>query len=61
MVIERHPHTLNEGQIGGDIAAGDFNHPILHIFGVDELDLVDQLQLFQDSGANEAIEIATGY
>src|SRR5262249_1406729 len=35
--------------------------PILHIFRMNELDLVNQVQFFQEDAAHQAIEITAGY
>ena len=31
---------------------------VLHVLGVDELDLVDQVELLQEHGADEPVEVA---
>ncbi len=57
-MIERQMHARNKRQIGGDVAFRNFDLAVLHVLGMDELDLVDHVELVEQNGADQAIEIA---
>ena len=48
------------GQVGGDVPLGDRNLSVLHVFGVHELDIVDQVHFLEQHGADQPVKIATG-
>jgi hypothetical protein len=50
VVIEGEIDTWNIGQVGGDVARRDGNLAILHVLGVDERDLVNQVQFIEQNG-----------
>ena len=50
--------ALDVGQIGDDVASRDRYDAVLHVFGMDELDLVDQVEFAQQHAADEPVEIA---
>jgi hypothetical protein len=58
VVIEGEVHAFHVGKVGGDVAVGDLDHPVLHVLGVDELDLVDEIELLEDGGAHQPVEVA---
>ena len=60
VVIEDQAGTGNVGQIGGDVAFGDFDLAVLHILGMHELDFVDHLQFVEQNSADQTIEITAG-
>ena len=43
MVVEHQMGTCHVRQVGGDVAVGDGDLAVLHVLGVDKLDLVDHL------------------
>ena len=59
MVVEYHMRAGGIGQVGGDIPRPDLDLSILHILGVNELDLVDHIEVFEQHGADQPIEITT--
>jgi hypothetical protein len=48
-------------QVGADVASRDLDLAVLHVLGMDEQDVVDQVELFQQDGAHQAVEIAAGH
>jgi len=40
-VVESKVAAFDIGQVGGDVVLGDLDQPVLHVLGVDELDLVE--------------------
>jgi len=60
VVVKRQVHTRHVGQVGGDVAVGHLHLAVLHVLGVNELDVVDQVQLVEQDGADQSIEIAAG-
>jgi hypothetical protein len=47
-------------KVGGDVAIGDLDEPILHVLWVDELDLVEDPELFQQGSTHQPVEVAAG-
>jgi hypothetical protein len=47
-------------QVGRGVTAGDVNLAVLHIFRVNKLDVVDQIQFIQQHRTHQTIEIAAG-
>jgi hypothetical protein len=45
----------------GDITCGDIDLAVLHILGVDELDVVDHVELAEQHGADQTVKVAAGY
>ena len=60
VMIEGQMHAFHIGQVGGDVAIVDLDLAVLHVLRMDELDVVDQLQLLEQHGAYQAVEVATG-
>ena len=58
MVVEHEMCSRHVGQVGGDVALGDLYLAVLHVLGVHELDVVDQVQLVQKDGASQPVEVA---
>jgi hypothetical protein len=48
-------------QVGGDVARTDLDRPILDILGMHEHDVPDQVELFEQHGADQPVEIAPGH
>ena len=61
MMVERQMAARDIRQVGGDVARRDRDLAVLHVLGMDEGDLVDQFQLFQENAAHQAIEITAGH
>ena len=51
--------TDYEREIGGDVVVADRDLPILHILGMDKLDLIDQVHFLKDHGAHQAIKVTS--
>jgi hypothetical protein len=60
MVVEGQVGAGDIRQIGGDVALADGDLPVLHVLRVDEQDVVDQVQVLEQDGADQAVEIAAG-
>ena len=60
VVVERQTHAGDVGKVGRDVAVGDLDEAVLHVLGVDELDLVEDPQLLQQGGADQPVEVAAG-
>ncbi len=58
VVVEGEVHPGDVGEVGGDVVVRDLHLPVLHVLGVDELDLLDEALLLQEDGADEAVEVA---
>ena len=52
--------SRNVWQVGSDIAVGDLNNAVLHVFQVHKRDIVNNIQVFQQYGTYEAIKITAG-
>ena len=61
MMIERQMAARDIGQVGGDVASRNRDPAVLHVLGMNEGDLVDQVHLFQKNAADQTIEIAAGH
>ena len=61
VVVKHQVRAGHVRQVGGDVALGDGDLAVLHVFGVDEQDVVDQLQLMEQHGAHQAIKVAAGH
>ena len=46
-MVEDQACAGNKRQVGGDVALGDFDLAILHVFGMDELDFVDHVEFIE--------------
>jgi nitric oxide synthase oxygenase domain/subunit len=60
MVVKGQIDAGNEWQVGRDIALGDLDFAILHILGMNELDVIDHVQFIEQNGADQTIEVAAG-
>jgi hypothetical protein len=60
VMVERQVRARHVRQIGRDVAGADRDLPILHVLRMDEQDVIDQVQVSQQDGADEAVEVAAG-
>ena len=60
MVVEHQVAARHIGKVGDDVPVRDRHDAVLHVLGMDELDLVDQVELAQQHAAHEAVEVAAG-
>ena len=61
MVVERDVAARHVGKVGDDVAARDGHRAVLHVLGVHELDVVDQVDFAEQHAADQAVEVAAGY
>src|SRR5436190_558365 len=59
-MVEGQPHPGDVWKVGRDVAAGELDEAVLHILWMDERDLVEDFELFQQSSAHETVEVAAG-
>src|SRR3972149_8333125 len=57
-MVERKVHAGRIGQVSRDVAIAHVDLSVLHVFGVHELDLVDQVHFVEQHGADQSVEIA---
>ncbi len=60
MMVEGQVHALDIRQVGGDVAIRNQDGAILHVLGVDELDVVDHVQFLEQDRTHQPVEIAAG-
>ena len=60
VMVEREPDAGHVGQVRGDVARAHLDLAVLHVLGVDEEDVVEQTELLQERGADEAVEVGAG-
>lgn len=58
VMVERQVDARHVRQVGGDVAVGDRHLAVLHVFGVNEQDVVDHVQFTEEHSAYESVEIA---
>jgi len=61
VVVEHEVRARHIGQVGGDVTAGDGHLAVLHVLGMDEGDLVDQIQLIEQHRADQAVKVTAGH
>ena len=61
VVIEAQVSARHIGQVGGDVARSNGDFAVLHVFGVDEGDIIDEAKLGEKNRTNQAIEVAAGH
>ena len=59
-MVEREPDAGHVGQVRRDVAGTDLDLAVLHVLGVDEEDVVEQPELLEQRGADEAVEVGAG-
>jgi hypothetical protein len=60
MVVKGQVDALHIGQVGGNVTICDIHLAILHILGVNELYIVDQVQVLEQHGTDKTVEITAG-
>src|ERR1700704_672591 len=60
MVIKGQRYLGAVGEVRGDVVGGQLDLAVLHVFGMDEQDLLEDAQLFQQSSTDETVEVAAG-
>lgn len=61
MVVEHQEGLRRVGQVGGDVAPGDVDLAVLHVFGVDKQHVVNHAEFTEQDAADETIEVAAGH
>jgi hypothetical protein len=56
-MIKREMDALNIRKVGGNIVGRDGNLAILHIFGVDKLDVINNPYFFKQNRTDKSIKI----
>ena len=59
MVVEGDGHPGVIGQVRGNIVFGELDLAVLHVLGVHEFDLVDELELLEHHGAGQTVKITS--
>src|ERR1700724_3072385 len=59
-MVEGETHARHEREVGRDVALGYLDEPILHVLRVDELDLIEDPELFEQGSAHQPVEITAG-
>jgi hypothetical protein len=60
VVVERQRDLGAVGQVGRDVVGGQLDLAVLHVLGMDEQDFVEEPELLEQGGADEAVEVAAG-
>ena len=60
MMIESQMNAFHIGKIGGDIGIGNQDGTVLHILWMDEFNVVNDIEFFQQHSADQPVEITTG-
>jgi len=58
VMVEDQVRAGHVREVRRDVLAGDLDLAVLHVFRVDELDLVHHAELLQEHGAYETVEVA---
>ncbi len=61
MMVEGKAHAGHIGKIRRDVALCYLDESILHVLRMDELDLIQDPELFQQGSTDQPVEIAPGY
>ena len=59
-MVEGEADAGDVGQVGRDVAGVDLDLAVLHVLGMDEQDVVEQSELLEQRGADEAVEVGAG-
>jgi hypothetical protein len=61
VVVEGERDLGAVGQVGGDVVLGELDLAVLHVFGMDEEDVLQDAQLLEQGGAHQPVKIRTGH
>ena len=57
-VLDRYEsHVAKLAEVGCDVAVGDIDQTVLHVLGMDKLDVIHHTQLIQQHGTHQAVKI----
>ena len=57
VVVEGQADARDVGKVGGDVALADLDLAVLHVLRVDEQDVLEEVELLEEGGAHEAVEV----
>ena len=58
VVVERQVHARVVGQVGRDVGRAQLDLPVLHVLGMHELDVAEDVHLPEEGGTDQPVEIA---
>jgi hypothetical protein len=58
MMVENQVRSRDVRQVGRDVVRTDVDLPVLHVLGVNELDLLDHVEVLQQHRTHQTVEIA---
>ena len=58
MVVERQVHARVVGEVRGDVGRAQLDLPVLHVLGMHELDVPEDVHLPEEGGTDQPVEIA---
>ncbi len=61
VVVEREEDVGLIGQVGRDVALRERHLAVLDVLGVDELDVVEDVEVLEERRADEPVEVAAGH
>ena len=59
MMVECELYSGIKGEVRGDVITGNVYFAVLHILGVNEFDLIDQIHFLQKHGTDKSVEITS--
>jgi hypothetical protein len=60
MMIESQMNPFHIGKVGGDVGVGNQDRAVLHVLWVDEFDIINDVEVLLQYGANQTVEIIPG-
>ena len=58
VVVERDVDVRVVGEVGGDVTGAELDLAVLHVLGMDELDVVEDAEVLEKGGAHQPVEVA---
>ena len=58
VVVEREVHARVVGEVRGDVGRAQLDLPVLHVLGMNELDVPEDVHLPEEGGTDQPVEIA---
>ena len=60
VVVEGQTDARHIGEVGGDVPLADLDLAVLHVLRVNEEDVLEEVVLLEQGGADEAVEVGPG-
>jgi hypothetical protein len=57
VVVERDVHVRVVRQVRGDVTRVELDQAVLHVLGVDELDVVEHVEVLEEGGTHQPVEV----